>query len=171
MKIFLILHNIRSLHNVGSIFRTAEGLGVKKIYLAGYTPEPYDLFGKLKNDFQKTALGAEKYIKWEKLRYIAVLIKQLKKEKIQIIALEQSKKAILLDRFVKYQLGGLTAKLGVALILGNEVSGTSKSVLQKCDKIIEIPMRGNKESLNVSVAAGIAIYELTKSLPPPTPSL
>jgi len=61
--------------------------------------------------------------------------------------------------------------LGVALILGNEVSGTSKSVLQKCDKIIEIPMRGNKESLNVSVAAGIAIYELTKSLPPPTPSL
>ena len=87
-KILLILHNIRSLHNVGSIFRTAEGLGAKKIYLTGYTPEPYDLFGKLKNDFQKTALGAEKYIKWEKLRYIAVLIKQLKKEKIQIIALE-----------------------------------------------------------------------------------
>ena len=160
MKIFLILHNIRSLHNVGSIFRTAEGLGVKKIYLAGYTPEPYDLFGKLKNDFQKTALGAEKYVEWEKLRYIAVLIKRLKKEKVQIIALEQTKGAISLDRFTIRQLGGETAKLGIALILGNEVKGVPKSILKKCDKIIEIPMRGKKESLNVSVAAGIAIYEL-----------
>ncbi len=160
MKIFVILHNIRSLHNVGSIFRTAEGLGAKKIYLTGYTPEPYDVFGKLRKDFQKTALGAEKYIEWEKMKNIFALIRRLKKEKIQIIALEQTKKAISLDRFTIHQLGGATAKLGIALIFGNEVTGLSGSVLKKCDKILEIPMRGKKESLNVSVAAGIAIYEL-----------
>src|SRR3989344_5745900 len=90
-EIYPVLHNIRSLYNVGAIFRTAEGLGVKKIYLTGYTPEPHDIFGKLRKDFAKTALGAEKYIEWEKLRYIAVLLKRLKQEKIQIIALEQSK--------------------------------------------------------------------------------
>lgn len=161
-KIYLILHNIRSLHNVGAIFRTAEGLGVKKIYLTGYTPEPYDIFEKIRKDFQKTALGAEKYLEWERAKNIFNLIKRLKKERIQIIALEQSKAAISLDRFAKYQLGGGTAKLGVALILGNEVSGIPKSVLKKCEKIVEIPMRGHKESLNVSVAAGIALWELSK---------
>src|SRR3989344_7649666 len=144
LEIFLILHNIRSLHNVGAIFRTAECLGVKKIYWAGYTPEPYDLFGKLKNDFQKTALGAEKYIKWEKLRYIAVLIKRLKKDGFQIVALEQSKSSVNIKKF--------KPRGRFALILGNEVRGVPKSVLKKCDKIIEIPMRGKKESLNVSVA-------------------
>ncbi|QQG42666.1 MAG: TrmH family RNA methyltransferase [Candidatus Giovannonibacteria bacterium] len=152
------MHNIRSLHNVGSIFRTADAMGVSKIYLTGYTPGPHDIFGKLRKDFQKTALGAEKYMKWEKLRYIAVLIKRLKKEKIQIIALEQSKKSLNLKKF---SLGSRTSKSGIALILGNEVSGIPKSVLEKCDKIIEIPMRGKKESLNVSVAAGIALYALS----------
>src|SRR3989338_4627664 len=96
---YLVLHNIRSLHNVGSIFRTADGAGVKKIYLTGYTPEPYDLFGKIRKDFQKTALGAEKYLEWEKLRYIAVLLKRLKHEKIQIIALEQSKSSVNIKKF------------------------------------------------------------------------
>ena len=163
MEIYLVLHNILSLYNVGAIFRTAEGLGVKKIYLTGYTPEPYDLFGKIRKDFQKTALGAEKYLEWEKLRYIAVLLKRLKQEKIQIIALEQSKSSVNIKKF--------KPRGKFALILGNEVKGVPKSILKKCDKIIEIPMRGKKESLNVSVAAGIALYELAKSLPPPTPSL
>ena len=153
MEIYLVLHNIRSLYNVGAIFRTAEGLGVKKIYLTGYTPEPYDLFGKIRKDFQKTALGAEKYLEWEKLRYIAVLLKRLKQEKIQIIALEQSKSSVNIKKF--------KPRGKFALILGNEVRGVPKSVLKKCDKIIEIPMRGKKESLNVSVAAGIALYELS----------
>src|SRR3989344_3549065 len=151
-EIFLVLHNIRSLHNVGAIFRTAEGLGVKKIYLTGYTPEPHDIFGKLRKDFAKTALGAEKYIEWEKLRYIAVLIKRLKKDGFQIVAMEQSKKSV--------NLGKFRPRKSIALILGNEVRGVPKPILQKCDKIIEIPMRGKKESLNVSVAAGIALYEL-----------
>lgn len=157
MKIFLVLHNIRSLHNVGAIFRTAEGLGVKKIFLTGYTPEPYDVFGKIRKDLQKTALGAEKYVKWEKLRYIAVLMKRLKKEGVWIVALEQSKKSINLNKF--------RPKKSTALILGNEVRGVPKSVLKKCDKIIEIPMRGKKESLNVSVAAGIALWELNTKFP------
>jgi len=152
MKIFLVLHNIRSLYNVGSIFRTAEGLGTAKIYLTGYTPEPCDIFGKLRKDFQKTALGAEKYIKWEKAKNIFALIRRLKQDGVQIVALEQSKNALNIKKF-KF-------KKPLALILGNEVSGVPKSVLQKCDKIIEIPMRGKKESLNVSVAAGIALYVL-----------
>ena len=163
MKIFVILHNIRSLHNVGAIFRTAEGLGASKIYLIGYTPEPYDFFGKLRMDFAKTALGAEKYIKWEKVKNIFSLIKQLKQDGVQILALEQSKNAIDIKKF-SLGLGHRVSKLGIALILGNEVSGVPKSVLKKCDKIIQIPMRGKKESLNVSVAAGIALYALITRL-------
>jgi len=159
-KIFLILHNIRSLYNVGAIFRTAEGLGVKKIYLTGYTPEPYDIFGKLRKDFAKTALGAEKYVEWKKQKNIFNLIKRLKKEKIQIIALEQSKKSLNLKKF---SLGSRTSKSSIALILGNEVRGISKSVLKKSDVVVEIPMRGKKESLNVSVAAGIALWEFSKN--------
>ncbi len=157
MKVFLVLHNIRSLHNVGAIFRTAEGLGVKKIYSTGYTPEPYDIFGKLRKDFQKTALGAEKYIEWEKQKNIFALIKKLKQDGVKIVALEQTRNSLDLKKF---SLGNRVAKLGIALILGNEVRGISKSILKKCDKIIEIPMRGKKESLNVSVAAGIALYTL-----------
>ncbi|KKT56844.1 MAG: tRNA/rRNA methyltransferase [Candidatus Giovannonibacteria bacterium GW2011_GWC2_44_9] len=156
MKIFLVLHNIRSLHNVGSIFRTAEGLGVKKIYLTGYTPEPRDIFGKLRKDFAKTALGAEKYADWARIKNIHALIKRLKKDRTKIVALEQSKNSIPLSL-----LSNRIAKRDIALILGNEINGIPKSVLQKCDKIIEIPMHGKKESLNVSIAAGIAIYELT----------
>lgn len=159
MKIFLVLHNIRSLHNVGSIFRTAEGLGVKKIYLTGYTPGPFDIFGKLRKDFAKTALGAEKSADWTLAKNIHTLIKQLKKDGIQIIGLEQSKNAINLKKF---SLGSRASKWGIALIFGNEVRGVPKSVLQKCDAVVEIPMRGKKESLNVSVAAGIAIWELTR---------
>jgi len=153
MEIYLVLHNIRSLHNVGAIFRTAEGLGVKKIYLTGYTPEPHDIFGKLRKDFTKTALGAEKYLEWEKVKNVFNLLRRLKKEKIQIIALEQSKSSVNIKKF--------KPRGKFALILGNEVRGVPKSVLKKCDKIIEIPMRGKKESLNVSVAAGIALYELS----------
>ena len=153
MEIYLVLHNIRSLHNVGAIFRTAEGLGVKKIYLTGYTPEPHDIFGKLRKDFTKTALGAEKYLEWEKVKNVFNLLRRLKKEKIQIIALEQSKSSVNIKKF--------KPRGKFALILGNEVRGVPKSVLKKCDKIIEIPMRGIKESLNVAVATGIALFHLT----------
>ncbi|MDO8522924.1 MAG: TrmH family RNA methyltransferase [bacterium] len=159
-NIFLALHNIRSMHNVGAIFRTADAMGIKKIYLTGYTPEPYDLFGKLRKDFAKTALGAEKYVAWEKTKNINSLIKKLKSEKVFIIALEQSKKSISLGSSAFKSLSNRIAKFNAVLILGNEVRGIPKSVLLKSDAILEIPMLGRKESLNVSVAAGIALYSL-----------
>lgn len=145
----LILHNIRSIFNVGSIFRTADAFGVKKVYLTGYTPDPA----------QKTALGAEKYVEYEKLsafggKNIQKLIRQLKTDGFFIVSLEQAKKSISIQGFSKRKIKKL------ALILGNEVRGIPKSVLKNSDAIIEIPMRGKKESLNVSVAAGVALYAI-----------
>lgn len=175
MLVYLLLHNIRSLHNVGSIFRTADGMGVKKIYLTGYTPSPYDFFGPpaggLRKNFQKTALGAEKYVEWERAKNIHALLKKLKKEKIFVTALEQSKQSILLNSSLSNRIAKLLGnrrqsrpKLGIALILGNEVRGLPKSVLRISDAVFEIPMRGKKESLNVSVAAGIALYAIRFTL-------
>jgi len=142
----VVCHNIRSAYNIGSVFRTADGAGTAKIYLTGYTPAPPH------SGISKTALGAEKVVAWEKISRIDTALKRLKKEKYKIIALEQSQKSVSLDSF--------KSKGNVALILGNEVRGLNPAVLQKCDKIIEIPMRGEKESLNVSVAFGIAAYTI-----------
>ena len=153
-KIYLILHNIRSLYNVGAIFRTADAAGVSKIFLTGYTPSPKDVFGKYRREISKAALGAEKYISWEAIRYIVSLVKRLKKERIQIVALEQASASVDYRKF--------KPKFPIALILGNEVRGLSKSLLKKCDKIIYIPMRGRKESLNVSVASGVALFSLIR---------
>lgn len=155
--IYLILHNIRSLHNVGSIFRTADAAGVKKIFLSGYTGLPVDRFGKFRPEVQKVALGAEQSIGWEYCRDIGKLITKLKKlhrPVVHIAALEQSSEAI---DYKKYK-----PRFPMALIVGNEVRGISKTILKKCDTIIEIPMKGKKESLNVSVAAGIILFELIK---------
>lgn len=140
----VILHNIRSAMNVGSIFRTADGAGVAKIYLTGYTPTPPH------SGILKTALGAEKFVAWEKFSKLDRLIKKLKKQKYKIIGLEQNEKSKPLHSF---RLRGNTA-----MILGNEVRGLSQAILRKCDEIVEIPMRGKKESLNVSVAFGVAAY-------------
>lgn len=156
-EFFLILHNIRSAYNVGAIFRTADGIGVGKIYLTGYTPIP----ASGKNLYQarsekmiaKTALGAEKQVKWEKNKNISSLIAKLKNDKFQIVALEQDKKSTEYNKF--------KPKFPIALIIGNEPRGINKRVLDKCDAIIEIPMRGKKESLNAAVAAGIAGYQLS----------
>lgn len=158
--IYLILHNIRSTHNVGSIFRSADGAGVKKIYLTGFTPEPADVFGKLRKDFAKSALGAEKFVEWESVKNIGALIKKLKKDKIFVVSLEQSKNSILLGSRASKSLCDRASKRDFALILGNEVSGIPKNILLKSDVVLEIPMFGKKESLNVSVAAGIALYVL-----------
>ncbi len=160
-KIYLILHNIRSLNNVGSIFRTADAAGVDKIYLTGFTPAPFDIFGKLRNDFKKTALGAEHSVLWEE-KPVTTLIAKLKTEKVFIVSVEQSKKSISYDKFISKYKNKLKKYSGTALILGNEVRGISKSILQKSDAIIEIPMHGHKESLNVSVAAGVVLFELKK---------
>ncbi len=152
-----ILDNIRSLYNVGSIFRTADAAGVEKIYLCGVTPEPIDSFGKPRQQFVKVSLGAEKTVAWEKARSVSRLIDKLKKEEYKIWAVEQAKNSIPYNRpNVKSQL------LNAALIFGNEVRGISPAILKKCDKVLEIPMRGKKESLNVSVAFGIVVFNFIK---------
>jgi 23S rRNA (guanosine2251-2'-O)-methyltransferase len=153
-EIALILHNIRSTHNVGSMFRTADAAGVSKIYLIGYTPTPMDRFNRARKDIAKVALGAEMSLPWEYVADISVLMEKLKEEKYEIIALEQDSSSI---DYRKYKTKNKTA-----LIVGNEVGGISKSILKKCDAIIEIPMKGKKESLNVSVATGIALFSFLK---------
>ena len=168
---FLVLHNIRSAHNVGSIFRTADAAGVSKIYLGGYTPTPtrFDLFedphlrsvgasdgqarSNLKEDkIAKVALGAEKTVPWEQHKQTWRLLEKFKKEGIKVIALEQSGGSIDYRKF--------KPEFPLALVLGNEVGGLSKEILKYADKIIAIPMYGRKERLNVSVAAGIALYKI-----------
>lgn len=162
LNITLILHNIRSSHNVGALFRTAECAGIKKIYLTGYTPAPSDEFARENKEISKTALGAEKIVEWEihpakggEGEDIFAQISKLKKLNYKIVALEQSKNSVDYKKFAREHKSG-----DIALILGNEVSGIEPEILQICDEIIEIPMKGEKESLNVSVAAGVAIFRL-----------
>ena len=154
-ELYLILHNIRSAYNVGSIMRTSDGAGVKKIFLTGYTPSPAEEIlksNKGQRRIGKTALGAEKTVIWEKIGDISELIEKLKKKKINVISLECDSRSI---NFKKAEY-----KFPCALILGNEVLGIDKNILDESDLIVEIPMRGKKESLNVAVSAGIAIYEI-----------
>ncbi len=148
----LILPDIRSAQNVGSLFRTGDACGVEMIYIVGITPAPLDQFGRANKDIAKTALGAEQSIPWKKVASLSVLIATLKKNGIQIIAIEQSEHSIDYKK-VKVQKP-------VAFILGNEVEGLPKTILQKVDIVAEIPMNGMKESLNVSVAGGIALFRM-----------
>jgi len=148
----VLLHNIRSTHNVGSIFRTADALGVGKIYLSGYTPTPTDTFGRARKDIAKVALGAEKTTAWEYIAEPSKIIKKLKAQKFQIVALEQTKNSV---DYKKVRISK-----NVLFIVGNEVEGIPKNMLSHCDVVAEIPMRGKKESLNVSVAFGVALFRM-----------
>lgn len=150
----LILDNIRSVENTGSIFRTAECLGVKKIILVGTTPTPIDRFGRKRTDFSKVSLGAEEMMEWEYKKEIREAIEELKSQKFQIISLEQADNSTSLSSF--------NAQENFVLIVGNEVDGVSKDALNLSDSVVEIPMQGEKESLNVAVSTGIALYELLK---------
>lgn len=151
---FLMLPDIRSAINVGSIFRTADAVGISKIILAGYTPRPTDKFGRIQKDIAKSALGAENFVSWEYQEEILPTIKKLKKEGFKIIAIEQD------ERSVDYRKTKTNEKN--LFILGPEVSGLDKKILSLCDQIAEIPMKGGKESLNVSVAAGVALFGIIK---------
>ncbi len=165
----LVLDNIRSRENVGSIFRTADAAGVSKIYLCGITPTPHQTdplttnrrggfgAGQAPDKIAKTALGAEKWVPWEYHRQTWRLLAKLKKEGINIIALEQTK-----DAENIFMFGSSTSKhtKPMALVVGNEVRGLSPQILKYCDKKISIPMYGKKESLNVAVAAGVALYSI-----------
>ncbi len=150
----LILPDIRSALNVGAIFRTADAIGISKVYLTGYTPRPTDRFGRIQKDITKSALGAETWVPWEYKKTLIPLIHKLKKDGFQIIAIEQDKQAI------DYRKIKISNK--VAVILGREVEGIDKKILKSCDKIIYIPMYGKKESLNVSVATGVALFRILK---------
>lgn len=146
----LILHNIRSNYNVGALFRTADGAGVTKIFLAGYTPGPLDRFSRSNKALEKTALGAEKTVLWEHAPDTLALIARLKKEGVHIVAVEQDMRAIPYHTHVPQKK--------TAYILGPEVEGLSREILDAVDTILEIPMSGRKESLNVSVAGGIILF-------------
>lgn len=157
-QIVLIAHNLRSCHNVGSLLRTAEGLGVKEVILSGYTPYPLHkndtrlphLAVKQGRDIHKTALGAEDLVKWHQVSDISTLIADLKKVGFEVWALEQTKASISLPNFKPPQK--------CAIIIGREVEGLESEVLALANGAVEIPMAGQKESFNVVQAAAMALY-------------
>jgi tRNA G18 (ribose-2'-O)-methylase SpoU len=146
----LILENIRSAYNVGAIFRTADGAGFDKIFLGGYTPRPVDRFGRVQPDIAKTSLGAAATVAWEAVDTVPDSIRRLQADQVRVIAVELTPTATTLAHF--------TPPPRVAYVLGSEVHGVSFETLALVDAVVSIPMRGAKESLNVSVAAGIIMY-------------
>jgi tRNA G18 (ribose-2'-O)-methylase SpoU len=159
-KVVLIAHDIRSAHNIGSLMRTAEGLGIEKMYITGYSPYPLvnddprlpHIARKVSARIGKTSLGAEDSLAWEYSADIKNVIKSLETMGYSIAALEQSDGSTNLAAYVP------PPKL--ALIVGSETDGLSSEILDECDAIVEIPMAGRKESFNVSVAAAMALYHL-----------
>ena len=157
-EIILIAHNIRSTHNVGSLLRTADGFGISKVILSGYTPHPRvkndqrlpHIIEKLEKSIHKTALGAELLVPYE--YFETPPISDLKNDGFYIIGLEQNDLSTPIDQH--------SSPHKVALLLGEEIDGISSELVRQCDELIEIPMYGKKESFNVSVAAGIALYQL-----------
>lgn len=148
--VFVILDNIRSVHNVGSIFRTSDAAGVERIYLCETTPTPVDRFGRARKDMAKVALGAEKTVMWEYAENTIDVVKKLKTEGVKVFGVEQYEGSI--------NYSSVQYPERCAFVFGNEVGGVSLDVLAECDEVIEIPMRGEKESLNVSVAAGVVLF-------------
>jgi 23S rRNA (guanosine2251-2'-O)-methyltransferase len=152
MEKILVLDNIRSAHNVGSLFRTADGAGVSKIFLVGYTPTPIDRFGRVQPEIEKTSLGASHTVAWESNTdaEIVTSLQELKQQGFEIVALEQTTQAEDISTF--------SAPSRVVYILGNEIDGVCESLLSLATKHVFIPMHGVKESLNVSVAGGVILF-------------
>lgn len=144
--IFVVIPNIRSLHNLGSIFRTADASGVSKVYITGFTGNPLD------KKSAKVSLGAEQWIDWERRVYTAPVLKRLKKLGFMVVALEKTQSSVDFKKF--------TPKFPLAVVLGNEVEGVRDNWRELCDAVVHLPMLGMKESLNVSVAWGIFAYAL-----------
>lgn len=156
MKLIVIAHDVRSVHNVGSIFRTADAAGVEKIFLCGITPSPMDRFKAVRPDFAKVALGAEKFVPWKSATTTMGVIEELKAEGYEIFALEQSKRSVPYYEAAQR----MRASTHAAIVLGNEVKGLPPSILRSADHVLEIPMMGKKESLNVAVAFGVVAFGL-----------
>ena len=148
----VMLYDIRSHYNVGAIFRTSDGAGVEKIYLVGYTPAPRDRFGRVVPEIHKTALGAEETVPWKQVSRddVPALLATLKTQRVRIVAIEQSPGATALQEF--------TVPENILYIFGSEVGGLPDDILKMADEVVELPMRGSKDSLNVSVTAGIVLY-------------
>jgi tRNA G18 (ribose-2'-O)-methylase SpoU len=149
--IFVLLDNVRSLYNVGSIFRTSDGALIQKLYLTGFTPYPP------RHEIEKTALGSTKSVPWEYIKDPVEVIEKLKYEGIKIVSLEHTDKSIPYYEFRK-------SDFPACLVIGNEIKGIREDVLKITDIAIEIPMHGIKQSLNVAVAYGIALYDLLRVL-------
>ncbi len=145
----LCLHNIRSMHNIGSAFRTADGFGLGELILSGYTPVPP------RPEISKTALGADESVSWTHINNPIPTLMQLKSEGFQIISLEQTSVSIPLP-----ELSVKTDVTKLCFVFGNEITGIDKELLDISDKIIEIPQFGKKHSFNVSVSIGIALYSI-----------
>lgn len=145
--LYVLLDNIRSMYNVGSIFRTSDAIMIKKLILTGYTPTPE------KKEVKKTALGSTESVEWEYIKDPIEAIMNLKKEGVKIVALELTNASIPYKQFP-------AENFPACLVVGNEVTGIQSSILELCDFAIELPMYGIKHSLNVAVAYGIAVYEL-----------
>ncbi len=150
----ILLDNLRSVHNVGSIFRTANAVGIQKIYLCGTTPTPLNVYGQKRKDFSKVALGADDSIEWEYFESSLGCVKKLKEENYYIIAVEQAKGS------TDYKEVVIPQSSNPLFVIGNEVDGISKEILELGDVIAEIPMAGTKESLNVTIALGVAVYRI-----------
>lgn len=151
-EIVVLLHNIRSAHNVGAIFRTADAIGVQQILLSGYTPTPLDRFERPVKEIAKTALGAERSIPWTYHKDPRSIIRKYKHLGFRVVGIEQDDRSI---DYKTYQIEGKTL-----FLVGNEVRGLSRSLCDACDVLLEIPMRGKKESLNVGVSFGIALFRV-----------
>ncbi len=146
--LIIIADNVRSMHNVGSIFRTSDAFLVEKIYLCGITPTPPH------REIQKTALGATESVDWQYAENTLEVVNQLKKEGWTILALEQTTNSVMLDK-LKVEKGEK-----IAIVLGNEVDGVNQEVINLCDKAVEIPQFGTKHSFNVSVSCGIMLWQV-----------
>ena len=150
LPIIVVLDNIRSMHNVGSVFRTADAFLLEGIYLCGYTPKPPH------RDINKTALGATETVKWEYFSATTEAVQLLKNQGYMVYAVEQAENSVLLHNIASIQSGKL------AIVFGNEVEGVGQDPLKLCEGCIEIPQLGMKHSLNISVAAGIVLWELVR---------
>lgn len=150
--LIVVLDNVRSLHNVGSVFRTSDAYLVEKIFLCGITAVPPSA------EIHKTALGAENTVQWEYAENTVAVVDSLKANGYKVIAIEQVKESVSLNDFV------IDDNRKYAVIFGNEVKGVQQSVIDQCDACIELPQFGTKHSLNVSVTAGIVIWEFSKQM-------
>jgi 23S rRNA (guanosine2251-2'-O)-methyltransferase len=150
--LIIILDNIRSLNNIGSVFRTSDAFLIKKIYLCGITATPPH------KDIQKTALGSTETVEWEYVENTLEVVEKLKAENVKICAIEQAENATMLDAFIPKK------QTTYALVFGNEVKGVSQQVVSASDMVIEIPQFGTKHSLNISVSCGVVVWDLFSKL-------